>query len=240
MYKYDLTFAAMFVMDSTIYLAQIHFMFLVMSVREHLSYINRRLEYSVGRNYEVMVQVEHHAGIVNVARLVNEAYSVQVLTTVTSVFILVTTFTFILLQDFIHRGQNFEVVKVVAFSSWIIFLAWRLYSCVYVCESTTSKANETAHLVHGLMRYTKDALLLNELKQFSLQLLHSRIQFTACGLFPLDYSLIHSIVAASTMYFIIQIQFQLSSKTSCVNTCDIDLEQCIILFNSTNSDDVIN
>nr|CAD7267679.1 unnamed protein product [Timema shepardi] len=179
MYEYDLTFAAMFVMDSTIYLAQIHFMFLVMSVREHLSYINRRLKYSVGRNYEVMVQVEHHAGIVNVARLLNEAYSVQVLTTVTSVFILVTTFAFILLQDFIHRGQNFE-------------------------------ANETAHLVHGLMRSTKDALLLNE------------------------------IVAASTMYLIIQIQFQLSSKISCVNTCDIDLEQCLILFNSTNSYDVIN
>jgi gustatory receptor len=48
-----------------------------------------------------------------------------------------------------------------------------------------------------------------QLQLFSQQLLHSRDQmdFTACGLFPLDMSLLHSVVGAVTTYIIILLQF---------------------------------
>jgi hypothetical protein len=51
---------------------------------------------------------------------------------------------------------------------------------------------------------------LLQLEMFSQQLLHTRdqIDFTACGLFPLDMTLLHSVVAAVTTYIIILVQFQ--------------------------------
>ncbi|KAJ9600499.1 hypothetical protein L9F63_009269 [Diploptera punctata] len=48
------------------------------------------------------------------------------------------------------------------------------------------------------------------MQQFSLQLLHRKVQFTACGFFPLDFTLLYSIVGAVTTYLVILIQFQLS------------------------------
>lgn len=43
-----------------------------------------------------------------------------------------------------------------------------------------------------------------------MQLIQNRLVITGCGMFTLDYSLIHSIVAAATSYLIILIQFELA------------------------------
>ncbi|KAJ9583546.1 hypothetical protein L9F63_022109, partial [Diploptera punctata] len=52
--------------------------------------------------------------------------------------------------------------------------------------------------------------LVFQLELFSLQLLHQKIQFTACGFFPLDFTLLYSIVGAVTTYLVILVQFQLN------------------------------
>lgn len=51
------------------------------------------------------------------------------------------------------------------------------------------------------------------LEQFSLQLLHQKIQFSAFGFFNLDFTLIYAIVAAITTYLVILIQFYISEKS---------------------------
>ncbi|PSN53944.1 hypothetical protein C0J52_12521 [Blattella germanica] len=54
-------------------------------------------------------------------------------------------------------------------------------------------ANRTADLVHKLINDTKDPEIREELQLFSLQLLHRKINFTACGFFPLDFTLLYSV-----------------------------------------------
>nr|CAD7573886.1 unnamed protein product [Timema californicum] len=81
---------------------------------------------------------------------------------------------------------------------------------------------------------------MRKLKLFSLQLLHSKIQFTACGFFTLDYTLLHSIVAALTTYLIILIQFQLSDKHIEEDQREIDVIHCLNYLNQTNSSYALN
>lgn len=50
------------------------------------------------------------------------------------------------------------------------------------------------------------------MEQFSLQLLHQRLQFTAFGFFNLDFTLLYTIVAAITTYLVILIQFYISEQ----------------------------
>jgi gustatory receptor len=52
------------------------------------------------------------------------------------------------------------------------------------------------------------------LEQFSLQLLHQKIQFTAFGFFNLDFTLLYTIVAAITTYLVILIQFYNGEKSA--------------------------
>jgi hypothetical protein len=61
-----------------------------------------------------------------------------------------------------------------------------------------------------LTRFTGGCSRLLQLEMFSQQLLHTReqIDFTASGLFPLDMTLLHSVVGAVTTYIIILMQFQ--------------------------------
>ncbi|XP_021930798.1 putative gustatory receptor 28b [Zootermopsis nevadensis] len=66
-------------------------------------------------------------------------------------------------------------------------------------------------LLHGEdPRVTGGCSRLLQLQMFSQQLVHTReqIDFTACGLFPLDMTLLHSVVGAVTTYIIILMQFQ--------------------------------
>nr|CAD7267280.1 unnamed protein product [Timema shepardi] len=151
----DMAVVSFFPVEMTVLVAQTQFLFLVLSLRQHLSYVNSRLTGRAATRGEIHALVEHHDGVVDVARVVNAAYSLPLLLSVTSVFIM--------------------------------------------------------------------------LRQFSLQLLHSKLHFTACGLFPLDYTLIYSIVGASTTYLIILVQFQMSTRTP--------FDDSSQLFNTTDAFD---
>ncbi|XP_021942396.1 uncharacterized protein LOC110841299 [Zootermopsis nevadensis] len=67
--------------------------------------------------------------------------------------------------------------------------------------------NRTADLVHKVMNVAQDVDVKKELELFSLQLVHRKVEFTACGFFPINFSLLYSIVGAVTTYLVILIQF---------------------------------
>lgn len=48
--------------------------------------------------------------------------------------------------------------------------------------------------------------------QFSLQLLHQKIQFTAFGFFNIDFTLLYTTIASITTYLVILIQFYISEQ----------------------------
>lgn len=48
---------------------------------------------------------------------------------------------------------------------------------------------------------------------FSLQMLHQKVEFTACGFFPVDFSVLYMIIGAVTTYLVFLIQFEMASRT---------------------------
>jgi gustatory receptor len=49
------------------------------------------------------------------------------------------------------------------------------------------------------------------MEQFSIQLLHQKIQFAAFGFFQINFSLLMSIIAAITTYLVVLIQFRMNN-----------------------------
>nr|CAD7574169.1 unnamed protein product [Timema californicum] len=163
----------------------VHFMFLVVALRQHLSHINSRLRDGVTERSDLVECAEYHAEL--------------------TMILVKVKFMFLVLALRQHLSHiNSRLRDGVMERSDVVECA----------EYHAGVANDTSVIVHELMRRTKDKSLQQELGLFSLQLLHSQVKFTACGLFNLDYSLLHSLIGASTIYLIILIQFQLSPESS--------------------------
>ncbi|KAG5326780.1 GR66A protein, partial [Acromyrmex heyeri] len=71
---------------------------------------------------------------------------------------------------------------------------------------------KTGNLVHDLLNCAIEKETNAELKKFSLQLLHHKIQFTANGYFTLDNTFFHSLIGTVVTYLIILVQFQMGNQ----------------------------
>ncbi|XP_054270364.1 putative gustatory receptor 28b [Macrosteles quadrilineatus] len=72
---------------------------------------------------------------------------------------------------------------------------------------SASEANNMENIVHELMNETEDKDILRELEDFSLELIHGKVVFTAFDCFTIDYSLFTKIIGAVASYVIIFLQF---------------------------------
>ncbi|XP_008560101.1 putative gustatory receptor 28b [Microplitis demolitor] len=79
-----------------------------------------------------------------------------------------------------------------------------LTTCVTIIDK---QINKTSLIVHKLIpKYKCNMKIKNELKKFSLTLLHRKVQITAGGLFSLNTSLLTSLFGAAIIYTVILIE----------------------------------
>ncbi|XP_076756397.1 gustatory receptor for sugar taste 43a [Xylocopa sonorina] len=146
-----------------------------------------------------------HSSLCDVVALVNNAFGFVVLTvTVSCLLHLVITPYFLILQI----GQKNEWIFLVVQCGWCIFHVARIFLIVQPSYSTVVEGKRTAALVSQLLFCNYETNVRRELEIFSLQLLHRPLEFSACGLFPLDRTLITSIAGVVTTYLVILMQFQ--------------------------------
>ncbi|XP_067635490.1 putative gustatory receptor 2a [Eurosta solidaginis] len=88
---------------------------------------------------------------------------------------------------------------------------FNVLSLALLCEETLQKTTEIAYGLHNLETCMPNNHQYNiVIEQFSLQLLHQKITFSAAGFFNINCRLLYSIAGATTTYLIILIQFQMS------------------------------
>ncbi|KAJ3637025.1 hypothetical protein MTP99_000513 [Tenebrio molitor] len=97
--------------------------------------------------------------------------------------------------------------------SWFTVLSavnFIIYSIVVcdVCYSTVEEANKSGELIHKIN--TEDRDMIDAIEMFSLQITNSRVEFTAAGFFPINYTLVFSIIGGVATYIIILIQVSAS------------------------------
>ncbi|XP_029179006.1 gustatory receptor for sugar taste 43a-like [Nylanderia fulva] len=151
-----------------------------------------------------------HSSLCDTISHINNAYGVVILLiTITCVTHLVITPSFLIIEGDRWCEPLFFAVQGL----WCVFHTWKLLVVVQPTYATTMQGKKTAVLVSQLLSANHDREGTKQLEIFSLQLLHRPLEFSACGLFTLDRSLVTSIAGAVTTYLVILMQFQQADDT---------------------------
>ncbi|XP_011862327.1 PREDICTED: gustatory receptor for sugar taste 43a [Vollenhovia emeryi] len=151
-----------------------------------------------------------HGSLCDTVMLINAAYGVVTLViTITCLIHLIITPYFLIMEADGRREPLFLAVQGL----WCIFHIWRLLMIVQPTYAAITQGKKTAVLVSQLLSMSPDREGRKQLEIFSLQLLHRPLEFSACGLFTLDRTLVTSIAGAVTTYLVILIQFQKDDDT---------------------------
>ncbi|KAE8573692.1 gustatory receptor 68a isoform X1 [Halyomorpha halys] len=109
---------------------------------------------------------------------------------------------------FLEEKVDVTFFLVIAVKLCCIILCFNLcLQIVTACKECSAEAKEFHTLLYQLMLDDKTNDLSNN-KKLCLHIAMKReVVFTACGFFKLDYTLVHSMIAAATTYLVILIQF---------------------------------
>uniref|UniRef100_A0A182RIQ2 Gustatory receptor n=1 Tax=Anopheles funestus TaxID=62324 RepID=A0A182RIQ2_ANOFN len=128
---------------------------------------------------------------------------------------------------FIHAISIYYVVCYKILVGWhnyaphLLFLGgldfiWTNFDLVYLiqivgmCGLIQRESRKTQKLLLRLNLSPMDHKLKQNIEVFVLQTLHQPLEFTACRMFTLDYTVLFSIAASVTNYLIILIQFEMA------------------------------
>jgi gustatory receptor len=105
------------------------------------------------------------------------------------------------------RGEESIMLEVASSLCWATQNLLRILSITASCFAAGDEARRTGTVVHKLLlRQTLLRDTSTELQLFSTQLLSNKVEFSAGGFFPINLSLVYSMVGAATTYIIILIQ----------------------------------
>ncbi|KAE8573037.1 Gustatory receptor 27b [Halyomorpha halys] len=168
-----------------------------------------------------IIEIKHLVYLQNqmcdVASLLNESFTVLLTVHIASAFMVtVLAFFYLTISSFDLRTINIsyflshkslsEAVEKIRIIIAILYFStiWQICTCSI---KISQKINKFNLLLYRFMVKDETKKLLNE-EQLRLHVATKReVIFTACGFFKLDYSLIHSMVAAVTSYIIMLKQF---------------------------------
>ncbi|XP_076280560.1 uncharacterized protein LOC143209142 [Lasioglossum baleicum] len=98
-----------------------------------------------------------------------------------------------ILQPLFDTKIDLDLITFANTAALIIYLVYPLYMLTSKITNLLVEIERTGVIVHSLLKNTIDREAKSELKQFSLQLLHRQIKFTASEYFDLDNSLFQSV-----------------------------------------------
>jgi hypothetical protein len=146
------------------------------------------------------------------ADLMVSIYQVQFLITLIQIFVETSacfcgTFKYVtkLLTCHLNNPSQWQFLSMILI--WGTVNLIKLTAITASCQGAIQKANHTTVLVHKLLLLRSlHPEVKAELQMFSQQMLHRKLQFIACGFFPIDCTLLYSMAGAVTTYFIILLQ----------------------------------
>jgi hypothetical protein len=162
------------------------------------------------------MQILRLRGIYNLlcdaAELMLSIYQVQFLITLIQIFVETSacfcgTFKYVtkLLTCQLNNPFQWQLLSMILV--WGTVNLTKLTAIAASCQGATQKANHTTVLVQKLLLLRPlHPEVKAELQMFTQQMLHRKLQFIACGFFPIDCTLLYSMAGAVTTYFIILLQ----------------------------------
>ncbi|XP_012539968.2 putative gustatory receptor 28a isoform X2 [Monomorium pharaonis] len=177
-------------------------------------YQTRRVVVSNFTVHQLLQLRDIHCHLCKISEDVSNFYSLPVLFGLSFLFLTLIYNCYYLLSPLLMTD---DILEYETLSNTIIWLLFLLYPISLLTNRITKILNEmgkTGNEVHSLLSCAVGKETKSELKQFSLQLLHRKIQFTANGYFTLDNTFLHSLIGTMATYLVILVQFQMGSSHS--------------------------
>ncbi|XP_030384477.1 putative gustatory receptor 28b [Scaptodrosophila lebanonensis] len=172
----------------------------------------------------IQESMEIHHLICEAAATANKYFTYQLLTIISIAFLIIVFDAYYVLETLLgksKRESKFKTVEFVTFfSCQMILYLIAIVSIVEGSNRAIKKSEKTGGIVHSLLNKAKSPEVKEKLQQFSMQIMHLKINFTAAGLFNIDRTLYFTISGALTTYLIILLQFTSNSPGHHSNCCE--------------------
>ncbi|XP_066581967.1 putative gustatory receptor 28b [Prorops nasuta] len=161
-----------------------------------------------------------HTMLCEICNEIAEFYAAPILFGTTLTFYSLIYNAYYLVMPIVTNSYPLTKIDAIDLATWIICLLYPLALATINNTLILKEFKKTGTIVHKLLDNAVGTTIKTELKQFSQQLLHQNVEFTAYGIFPFDSSLLHMILAAVTSYLIILIQFQIGQNQQRKHLCN--------------------
>ncbi|XP_035723188.1 uncharacterized protein LOC118442094 [Vespa mandarinia] len=117
------------------------------------------------------------------ARIINEAYGLQIFVSTFSSAVFITTVLYHLYVILMTNNYDSWINQLYVHLFWIFCFSIMIFAKTNICETT-----------------------ITEIRDFMFQLIHNHLNFTACGFYDLNHTFIYGMIGSITTYLVIFIQ----------------------------------
>ncbi|XP_044577949.1 putative gustatory receptor 28a [Cotesia glomerata] len=115
-----------------------------------------------------------------------------------------------------NNDFEFDIIYITDII-WILWITYNFLLFTVFIASTEEESQKTADVINLHMdQCAMDEIVEKKLSKFSHDIIHRKLKFIACGIFPLNRKLLSTITSTIVTYFIILIQFRTKSSTKTV------------------------
>ncbi|KAF5300084.1 hypothetical protein FQA39_LY11276 [Lamprigera yunnana] len=201
-------------------LVKVQYYIFISSIRQRIRILNnflkKKLKTSLpGKHYKlsekVTIVIDEHTLLTNLARTINKTNSILLFTYICLNVGLVITHSYMLI--YVSVTLNLKEMARVLYNILpnLLSVCFELYFMTSCSSSVCSEANATKAIFYEIVVDSQNTVATNIIKQTSFHLMNNKLSITAMKLFNVDFTMIYSILATTTNYLLIMLQFDLDS-----------------------------
>lgn len=172
--------------------------------------IVRHIHGEISETHQLSNKLYHlrslHFKLYELAGLINSCYGFLMLIETTHNFVILVGLAHSILMALERQSGTNLVIRDICL---LIFYSGKVTMILKTSQLTYNEPKEMLVTVHKLLLCPNMSSACEvQLRRFAAQIVDNEFEFTACGIFPLDLSTLHSIVAAAATYIIILYQLK--------------------------------
>ncbi|XP_063992967.1 putative gustatory receptor 28b [Diachasmimorpha longicaudata] len=148
-----------------------------------------------------------HYNLCKISKFINSFFSPILVVIVVTAFFMMSSSLYFIFNEVVREGET-DYWQIGTYVAWEITTALPIIVVVIICNLTTNEAALTGKLIHELYVENSQSKLYQIIRSLSLQLHHQKIEFSGAGLFPINSSLLQTMIGNMTTSLVILIQFQ--------------------------------
>ncbi|THK33154.1 gustatory and pheromone receptor 39a-like [Diachasma alloeum] len=160
-----------------------------------------------------MILRRGHAILAGICRDLSAYYSFPILPTIAFLCCATIYDSYYLIVPLVVPSYYTSILEIANMICWLVMEMLPVVVLAVYVTRVLNEMEKTGSIVYNVLSQSALTYVAkNELAEFSVELLHRKVRFTAYGIFSLDGTLIRSIFGMLATYLIILMQFQINHR----------------------------